>query len=670
MSSTLTFETLRMPGANLGGENPLPPIQAAPDLHNLIQFDDSVPEEDRAYFNYGKVAGILPYRIQDEFDRDQQPRDFPCAVLENKHLRAVFFPQYGGKLWSLYDKDHQRHLLHVNPVFQPCNLALRHAWTSGGVEWNIGMTGHTPYTLSPLHATSLKLDDGTPVLRMYEWERIRQVSYQIDAYLPEDSRFLFVRVRLRNTSGREMPIYWWSNIAVDETPGTRVLAPAEKAYCFGYAGKMTKRPVPNWDDIDHSYTTQVPSSMDIFFDIPSSNRKWEAALDEEGKGLVQTSTDRLQGRKLFMWGNSAGGHHWQEFLAAPGKAYLEIQAGLAHTQMEHLPMPADACWQWLEAYGYLESDPEKVHGEWETACQTAEADLEKSLPRAFMEEELQRVSSALDVAAAEPFQKGSGWAALELRRMGEGDCFPGEKAAFGAETMGADQQPWLSLLETGVFPNQDPSETPAAFLTQKEWIPLLEKAASSTSDHWHTWFQLGVAYDAQGDLEAAKKAFETSMARTPNGWALRCLAVLDLFDKKVEEAADKYREAYRLLPILPLAIECGNALLRAKKYAELDEFFRSLPEAFAKNGRIRAQQADAALCRKDFDGAQRILEDQDLLVADMREGERLLSDLWFRLHLGRLSTLLGVAEPDDAFKARVRKEYPVPKWLDYRMSAD
>ena len=670
MPSTLTFKTLRMPGANLNGENPFPPIQAAPDLHNHIQFDDSVPEKERAYFGFGKVAGILPYRMQDQYDRRQQGKDFPCAVLENDHLRAVFLPQYGGKLWSLYDKDHQRDLLYVNPVFQPCNLALRSAWTCGGVEWNIGMTGHTPYTLSPLHTAVLKLDDGTPVLRMYEWERIRRVSYQIDAYLPEESRFLLLRIRLRNTSGEETPIYWWSNIAVDETPGTRVLAPAEKAFCFGYEGKLTKRPVPVWDDIDHSYTTRVPNSMDIFFDIPANSRKWEAALDAEGKGLVQTSTSRLQGRKLFMWGNSSGGQHWQEFLAAPGKAYLEIQAGLAHTQMEHLPMPADACWEWMEAYGYLESDPEKVHSEdWNTACRTVSEDLEKLLPDGFLENELLRVEKSL--AAPAPVRSvGSGWAALELRRLRGSNTFPGESAVFAPESIGADQQPWLTLLENHTFPAIRPDQQPAAYLTQKEWLPLLEKAAHSPeSDHWHTWFQLGVLYDALGNLEKAREAFENSNARTPNGWALRCLAILHLFENDKTEAEKKYREAFRLLPILPLAREYGRSLIQTSQLEGFDAFYQNLPAAMQRDGRILAQKAEAAILRKDWDTAQTILDDETLEIADMREGERLLSDLWNRLHIGRLAEKEGI-EPDDAFKARVRKEHPVPKRLDFRMSAD
>ena len=36
--------------------------------------------------------------------------------------------------------------------FQPCNLALRNAWVSGGVEWNVGIIGHTPFTVDAMFA--------------------------------------------------------------------------------------------------------------------------------------------------------------------------------------------------------------------------------------------------------------------------------------------------------------------------------------------------------------------------------------------------------------------------------------------------------------------------------------------------------------------------------------
>lgn len=41
---------------------------------------------------------------------------------------------------------------------------------SGGVEWNCGIFGHHVHTCDTLFTAITKLQDGTPVLRMYEYE--------------------------------------------------------------------------------------------------------------------------------------------------------------------------------------------------------------------------------------------------------------------------------------------------------------------------------------------------------------------------------------------------------------------------------------------------------------------------------------------------------------------
>jgi hypothetical protein len=137
-------------------------------------------------------------------------------------------------------------------------------------------------------------------------------------------------------------MYWWSNIAVPQMPDTRVVVPASSAYRFGYTAGLEISPVPYTAGQDISYATTIQRTVDYFFRLPEGQRPWIAALDGQGKGLVQVSTSRLKGRKLFMWGMGTGGQNWQTFLSEPGHAYLEIQAGLATTQLERLPMPAGA----------------------------------------------------------------------------------------------------------------------------------------------------------------------------------------------------------------------------------------------------------------------------------------------------------------------------------------
>ncbi|MDR1061749.1 MAG: DUF5107 domain-containing protein [Clostridiales bacterium] len=668
MRTSLTFGAITMPGADLGPENPLPDIRAAQDFRvPSATLDESIPEDERPLFSYGKISSVLPYRIQDGYNREKTEKSFPCATLENERVKAVFIPSFGGRLWSLLDKERGRELLHANPVFQPANLALRNAWISGGVEWNVGIAGHSPFTLSQLHVARAALSDGTPVLRMYEWERIRRASYQIDAFLPEGSRFLYVRVRIKNTRGEETPMYWWSNAAVDETPGTRVLTRADAAYSYGYDRTVRLVPVPVNDGIDKSYSARGPHSQDFFYDIPAGGRKWEAALDESGEGIAQASTDRLIGRKLFMWGNGAGGRRWQSFLSVPGSAYCEIQAGLAHTQMQHVPMPAGAAWEWLEAYGYMRADPKKAHGaDWREAYTHVERRLSEILPREALERAFADSGEAL-AAPASPMAHGSGWAALELLRQGKRDRFDGEAAVFSEESMTGDQAPWLELLRSGTFPDQPAGDEPAAYMAQAEWLPLLEKAARGGSDHWHAWLQLGVMRAAAGELDKAKKAFETSDARTPNGWAKRNLAVLAQIAGDREEAADKLLEAADLLPIRPMAVECGKALLDAGRLAEFARFYGRLPHALREHGRLRAMRAQAAVMADDFDTGLAILEG-GIQMADLREGELALSDLWVLLHARKIAKAEGLAVSDE-LKARALREHPIPAALDFRMRA-
>jgi hypothetical protein len=187
-------------------------------------------------------------------------------------------------------------------VFQPGNLALRNAWTSGGIEWNTAQLGHHVLACSPVHAARVEGPDGSPFLRLYAWERIKRFPYHIDLHLPPGSPFLFARVRLINPHDTELPMYWWSNTGMVEQDGGRVIAPADTTY-----HGMTVCDCPVINGLDYSVPTRVRRAYDLFFRIPPDRRPWEAYVDREGRGYVHTSTARLRGRKLFAWGMAQGG---------------------------------------------------------------------------------------------------------------------------------------------------------------------------------------------------------------------------------------------------------------------------------------------------------------------------------------------------------------------------
>jgi len=662
----LRKEPYTIPAADLGMENPLPRFR---DLEEdgWVRVDPSVPEEDRRSLGWRTGYRVLPHRLQDGYNRERRPRAFASVVLENEHLCATFLPELGGRLVSLVHTPTGRQLLYRNPVFQPANLALRNAWFSGGVEWNTPHFGHHYLTCAPLFAARVRGLGGEPALRLYEWDRLKCFPWQIDFHLPPGSRFLLTRVRLRNPHDREIPMYWWTNIAVPEAPDARLLCPADSAF-HGTEDGLALLGLPAPAGTDVTYPTNLRAAYEVFLRIAEGRRRWVAVLDGAGRGLVQTSTDRLRGRKMFCWGASRGGRRWQEFLSLPGEAYLEIQAGLARTQMESLPMPPGAEWTWTEAFGLLEADPGRVHGpDWGTAWEAADTALEAALPRARLEAWDRELMAVTTRAPEEMLAHGAGWGALERRRVarqGRPDPVPPEWV-FPEATLGADQELWRALLEEGALPERSPGEDPGQAMIQDEWRELVEDGLrAGRGDHWLSWLHLGVVRREALDLSGAREAWEESLARRPSGWALRALATLEASAGRWEEACGLWRRAWEAGPqIAPLAVEYAQALFQTEPYGALQDFLAASPAPVRAHERLRLLGVRAALKTGRLEEAGGLLDHE---FATIREGEVTLTDLWQE---GRVAAADG-APMDDALRRRVRREFPPPRHLDFRMHAD
>jgi hypothetical protein len=369
---------------------------------------------------------------------------------------------------------------------------------------------------------------------------------------------------------------------------------------------------------------------------------------------------------------ATGGQRWQEFLAEPGQAYIEIQGGLARTQGEYVAMPAGAEWSWLEAYGLLEADRAVVHGpDWNAAHASASRTLEGSLPQAWMDAELRRTQALADRAPAELLHEGSGWGALERRRraVAEEPPFASEALPFPNSTLGEEQNPWLALLEKGELPYRSPSQDPGSLMVQPEWHQLLETTVREGKSHWLTWYHLGVMRYRAGDLAGAKAAWERSLTIEPSAWAYRDLAVLARERGDDRAAAQLWLTASKSAPnVVPLAIECCQSLLRAGMTDELPRFVAQLPPQVRDHGRIRLLEATGALERGELDAVGRYFEG-DLDIANIREKETGLSDLWFSYHEKRLAALDG-GVVTDAIRQRVRDELPPPMRFDFRLKGE
>lgn len=669
--SELRVETLTLPGAPLGPENPLPMFRE-PLAHREVKTDGSLPPDKLARIGMDTGFRVLPYRMQDQYTRQLQPLPFKAIILENDFLKATFLPELGGRLISLFDKTGSKELLFFNPHFQPANLAIRNAWFAGGIEWNIGQYGHTFHTCSSLFAAKIPGFSGESGLRLYEFERCKHLWWQIDFYLPPASHFLLAYTRVINPRTEPTSMYWWTNIAIPENETLRVLAPAShsiylqrEVHGFGLAEMPY---LPSVSGKDATYPLNFPFANEFFFQCDETCMPWETGLDETGHGLVEASTPRLRFRKMFCWGSHSGGRHWQEFLAKPGMAYVEIQGGLAPTQVHGLEMPANTSWDWTQALGSIEVDPSSVHqASWSEASGAVERELFRRLSPTSLAEFESAARSHADTPPLELLHSGSGWGALEqIRLQSIGEALPSSAFSF-PDPSGPEQKRWIELLTSCNFPSVDPQLPPGEWMVQSEWQALLESYLSTDGNNWFAWLHLGVMRMEQGDQAGAKFAWEKSFSLVSNAWAARNLAVLSRRQNDSETAHIWYQHAWDLSIIgaipVGLAVEYLQELLDTGHPESVLLRCNELPEQVHQSDRVLVLEAQAALQIGHLDRVKTILEHDFALI---REGELSLSDFWFD-YWSQRELHKRWADLDGNQKIYLQKKFPPPSRIDFRM---
>lgn len=664
----LRVEPYELPAADLGPENPLPCFRSV-EVDQRVGGHMDLPAKERKTFGLGTGRRVLPYRMQDGFGIVRKPRRFKSVVLENEILRATFLAELGGRMASLVYKPKKRELLCRNLVFQPASLAHRGAWISGGIEWNTCLPGHYYMTCSPVYAARIQSPEGYPVLRIYEWDRVKGFPWQIDFHLPPGSPHLYARMRIVNVHEREMLMYWWTNMTVDEIPGGRVLVPADEAITFRVGGRFGLERFQQRKP-DLTYPTNNRNTNEFFAMIPDGHRPWIVAVDSKGEGFFQTSTRRLRGRKMFCWGQGQGGRHWQNVLS-PGKPYVEIQAGLGRTQSHLVPMPARAEWTWLEAYGYFRADARKVHSrDWGKAWKTAGSVIDKQLPLRTLERLEKAFAPTSRTTPESILTRGSGWGALERSRLAalkRRDPIPAE-LLFDPSDMGPEQGPWLALLDTGSFPDAETDKDPMQGMVQPEWRKLLEKSLKAgPSRHWLAWLHVGNMRMEAFDVVGARDAWLRSAELAPSAWAYRNLAVLERREDNAEDACAYMSKAWEAGPrFAKLAIECAEMFAFFKQYRRLYDFCRGIPVGIRREERIRIYSAMAALKLRKYAEVERLFKQT---FKTIHEGETVLTELWFSLHQHKVADREKLPM-NRALRERVEKEFPPPASIDFRLAVD
>ena len=621
------LSSISLPGSPDIYENPLPCFRDR-NYDRNVNFDSSTAPEYLENVGKNLAFRVLPYKMQDSYYRKRDICSVKTAVLENDIMTATFLTGFGGKLYSLYNKRDKRELLFKNPVIQPANIALRNAWLSGGIEWNIGRTGHTYHTCAPVFFVKCEDINGEMFLRMFEYDRCEGLCFSIDFRLPKGSDVLYASVKIINSRDEDVPMYWWTNIAVRETNDMRILAATDKVLFHSPQG-FTYGQMPNLSsaqDKDASFPNVFHHSNEYFFQTPENIKNpWELAVyPSENWFFAEYSTQELKYRKMFTWGTHQGGKVWRDFLSDPGKGdYIEIQAGLARTQMHGLTMPANATWTFTQAFTGINADAKLLcETDYQKASEIAAGLFRREIPEFAPEKE----------NCAEYISYGSGWGALEQyrRKVRKIKKLPFD---FPESSVTNEELPWLNLLLNGNLPDNTSS-----FIIGSDWLEMLEKDGGKES-----LVHLGVMYYEDGLDVKAVEAWEKSL---PHSLAYRNLSLVEIKKNNIEKAIELMEKAVRLNNSNAYKSEYADLLIKSEEYEKCRELLYNLSEN--SPDRMWIYRAQCAWHTGRYDELEKMFERK---YSDIREGETTLTDLWFKW----------------AEKTAQENKTNPPKHIDFRM---
>lgn len=684
----LELSTLRIRGSQLPRANPLPIFRSRPGAEDkggnpLPEYPERHPDEE--------AMRVLPYLVKDQYSRADGDVLLWTVVLENENLRATFLPEYGGRLYSLFSKKLGRDIVYKNPVVQPVNLGVLGGRIAGGVEFSVGQFGHSATTSAPVFCAACQDEAGNDFLRIYEYERLFELFWQLDFHLPPGAEELTMYARILNDRPRPAEVCYWTSATLPETGHTRIFSATDEIlYSDEAAHEFASARLPHLPRLpgrDASYPGNFDYTGGYYFRPREGQSGWQAAAYPEGWLFYERSTAPLSLRKVFFWGSHSGGRRWKDHLSEPGKGdYVSILAGLTDAGRYRTLVPPGGELQFCQVFGGVACAPEAFEGNYAEAAKRTGSMVDSLLPEEELNGRLARCCALQDVRPTQFLKVGSGYGALECeRRRASGEPLPPMGFVFSTATLEDEQKPWLNLLREGILPPaRDEQMVPISYMIQSEWEALLwESLQRPGGDNPGALLQLGVIHANRGDDEAAARLFRRSMEQfflpmfgtsgsAETALSLRCLAVLAERGGDRQQARNYYEQALdvgtrRFTPgerstvegewVLPVYAEYLGLLSRLGDYEGVWAQFGAMPKRMRLDERVRTQVLPAAIETGNFDFAQRQLEGG---FAHIRES--FPSDMWVRLH----QVLVRHQTGEVLTPAEVQKRYPVPYRLDFR----
>jgi tetratricopeptide (TPR) repeat protein len=274
---------------------------------------------------------LYPYNRFDGYTNIGTLQGWEMIVLENKHIKLWINPAVGGKIWGAVEKASGKEFIYFNHAAKFRDVAMRGPWTSGGMETNMGIIGHTPSCSAPIDHFTRNNADGSVSCFISATDWPSRTKWLIEINLPADTTFFSTKSSWYNNSQLEQSYYQWNNIGVKTTGDLEYVFPGHKR--LGHDGKHFSWPQDEHGRNINQYNKNDFGEYKSYHITGSYTDFWGCYWHNDNFGFGHSASyDDKPGKKIWIWGLSRYGMIWEDLLTDIDGQYTEVQSGRLFNQ--------------------------------------------------------------------------------------------------------------------------------------------------------------------------------------------------------------------------------------------------------------------------------------------------------------------------------------------------
>lgn len=310
-------------------------------INGFAQSDATFSEYKKSFTTYpfsnpnpvpDPASLFYPYFRYDGFTNHAVQKEWKVVELDNDFIKVLILPQIGGKIWTAIDKKNNKPFIYDNDAIKFRDIAMRGPWTSGGLEANFGIFGHTPGVATPVNYLTQKNEDGSVSCIISLLDLLTQTRWNMEINLPKDKAYFITRFFWHNSTSLPQPYYTWMNLGQKVSDSLEYIFPGNH-YIF-HDGKLYDFPINPENHKNISVYDQNDFGGYKSYHVTGAYSKYFGVLwQKENYGMIHYAErqDKI-GKKIWIWGLSRQGMIWENLLTDHSGQYTEIQSGRLYNQ--------------------------------------------------------------------------------------------------------------------------------------------------------------------------------------------------------------------------------------------------------------------------------------------------------------------------------------------------